>query len=269
MTNNTKEIDTSAHWESCMDAIIEQEKSRLENLVRLVDISSERTPFDDTRNQGKLRRWIFAEPLGHKFYLDTPAGIESLRDPANEYVNAMRMAVNRLKDDLIIDALGGGVFTGKKGTSTVALPSAQAIPHNNQGFTFQKMKDAVRLLELPESDDEQFGVSIAWAYKQEHAFIDMPQTRSVDYNTERITMSSQVTEFPLVHFMRTNRLPINDNIRDCYVWRQDAIKFGFKKHTNARVSENSDGMVTASAEIMMGAVRMNENNVVKIECLEK
>ena len=49
-------------------------------------------------------------------------------------------------DDSIIAALGGTASTGKDGSTSTALPSAQKIVHGSAGLTIAKLVSAKRYL---------------------------------------------------------------------------------------------------------------------------
>ena len=94
---------------------------------------------------------------------------------------------------------------------------------------------------------------------------------SADFNTVKALVQGEVDTFMGFKFIMTNRLSIDSNdIRSCFAWAEDGITLGIGKDISARIDERADkGYATQVYYCMsIGAVRMEENKVVKIFCDE-
>ena len=107
-------------------------------------------------------RWVIPTAYQKATWIDEDDSVllGSLPDPQNIIAMNHAIAVNRLKDQLIINAALGTNYTGAQATTATALPSSQQIgvqfPGNtNTGMTLAKLLEAVYVLDandVPEND---------------------------------------------------------------------------------------------------------------------
>src|SRR5688572_795905 len=120
------------------------------------------TPHD--RRRVNLRDFDWAD------LIDNKDKIRMLADPTSSYVMNAVMAMNRAKDDVIIEAAFGTAYTGKTGSTQVTFPSASEIAVNyvesgavaNSNLTIGKLRRARYLLDKAEATTEgEFDLYIA------------------------------------------------------------------------------------------------------------
>ena len=123
-------------------------------------------------------------------------------DPTNTKVQSMKTALARLQDRRIFEAIVGTAYTGRNGTGTVALPSAQKIAVNshkynsggtgNAPLSVSKVYEAKVMLDQAEMDGERWMIAesdqIAWLLQDE-------KLASADYNTVKALVRGEIDEW--------------------------------------------------------------------------
>lgn len=201
--------------------------------------------------------------------IDDPDKVRLLIDPQGPYVRNARMAANRTIDDVVITAFDAaavaGDVSGKETTSTVALPAGQQIAEANTGLTLGKIVQAHEILngsDVP-TEDRWFAISPA-------ALTDIlndTTITSADYNSMRLLMTGQISQFMGFNWILSTRLPVDANdIRFCFAWHKRSMVLGLGKDVIARVSERADKSYSVQAFVGMtiGAVRVEEEGVVQV-----
>src|SRR3990167_2959285 len=104
------------------------EQVAAKSLSRVTIRHAEQVPTDpDLR-----RRWITLFAYNDATLFDTQDGLKSLLDPRNGFNKSLIMGANRVKDDLINEAVSATAYIGKDGTSTQAI--TETIAHASLGL---------------------------------------------------------------------------------------------------------------------------------------
>lgn len=203
--------------------------------------------------------------------LDDQDKIRMLVDPTSDYVAAMVSSLNRAKDDVIISALGGNA---RASTGNIALPSAQKIVHGGTGLTKTKLITTRKLFRAAEADDEA-GEELYLAYGSEQLEDLLADTTltSMEYNTVLSMMSGTIPKGQkLFGFtpVPSERLPKASTTRSCYAWCKSGVTLGVGQNIVTRVGEDpGKGFnVRVYAKMSLGAVRVEEEKVVEVQCTE-
>ena len=164
--------------------LVQQQGSRLRNAVRLEtgkvgeEVFMERigstnaqevtsrhadSPLIDTPHD---RRRVVPKSYDWGDMVDNSDKLRMLIDPASPYAVNAAYAMGRAMDDLIISEALGTAYTGKSGSTSQTLPSAQkvAVAFNtydsgsgDRGLTIGKLIEARRILGAGEADDYDMG----------------------------------------------------------------------------------------------------------------
>lgn len=203
--------------------------------------------------------------------IDDQDKIRLLTDPTSDYVKAMVNSLNRAKDDVIIAAFGGNA---RASTGNIALPSGQKIVHGSAGLTKAKLITARKLFRAAEADDEA-GEELFLAYGSEQLedLLNDTTLTNTEYNTVLSMMSGT---FPagakLFGFTPkpSERLPKSGTTRSCYAWAKSGTALGVGAEVKSRVGEDpGKGFnVRIYAKMSIGAVRVEEEKVVEVQCTE-
>ena len=225
-------------------------------------------------------RWVI--PLGFQkaTWIDEDDHIllGSLPDPQSIIVLNHGIAVNRLKDQLLINAALGVNFTGTQGPTTATpLPAAQQVgvqfkgSGSNTGLTLAKILQALYLLDsndVPESDR----VMVYAAKQLYNLLLNVDQVDSVLYNDVRALMKGRLDEFAGFRFIRTQLLPTvgTPAVRSCIAYQKKFLLLGIGKDSTTKIDilPTQSHAIQVRTTYLAGATRMEEAGVVQIACDE-
>lgn len=272
-------------FKSTIEHLVQQQQSRLRPAVR-VEFQKGKTAFYD--QLGKVTAQKRTTRHGDTPRIDTPHKrravslvdyevadlidrqdmVRTLNDPSNPYVQAFVASLNRTMDDVLIEAALGDAYTGENGDTAVALPTAQKIVADSEGFTLAKLKKALKILKTNEADEDE--LYVVWTYAQEEEFLGENQVASVDYNTQRVLVDGSVDAFLGFKFIRVERLPITSTTRSCFAFAKSGLLLALGEDVNARITERDDKSYATQvyASMSVGATRMQEEKIVQIDCDE-
>jgi len=186
------------------------------------------------------------------------------------YLDALKFAAQRKKDEIIISALGGSAYEGKDGTTVVALPSAQKIVSSSAALTLTKLLTGKEILDGADVDEDMARYCVVTA-KQITNLLNLTEVKNADYNTVKALAEGKIDTFLGFKFIRTQKLLLNaSSERLCYIYTEKAIGIATNKDIKTRVGENPDKSFAAVAyiELDMGATRVEDKEVVEIACTE-
>jgi hypothetical protein len=229
--------------------------------------------------------------------IDKMDRVRLLINPDDAYVQAAVMSLGRQKDDQIISAALGNAYSGKTGSTSVALPSSQKIAAHD-GSTTTGVNLNVRTLRAvaalfdANDVDESISKKFAFTSSQKSALLGETEVSSGDYNTIRALVRGEVNSFMGFEFIRTERLPRSaSNVtynkdtgavgsgtgtitaaqsRRCIAWAEDGLIFATAKDINARIAERADKRFGTQIYVSQscGATRIEEVKVVEVICAE-
>ena len=246
-------------------------------------------------NTPHTRRAVDLEEADYSDLIDKMDRVKLLINPDDAYVKAAVMGINRYKDDVFIAAAMGNSRSGKKGTVNVPLPASQKVgATNGTASSGLNVFTLTIILEKFDSNDidESIPKYIAYSGKQKQNMLNETQVTSADYNSVRALVQGEIDTFMGFKFIRTERLPItassntvfdaatgaftggSDTIaagaRRCLAWAEDGMIFATGIDLMVRVDELPGKRYSTQvyAAHQVGSVRMEEEKVVEIHCLE-
>jgi hypothetical protein len=225
------------------------------------------TPLND---QAHSTRFVDLYDYEDGDMIDDQDKIRLLTDPSSDYVKAMVSALNRKKDDVIISALGGSARSAA--STTVALPAGQSIAVGGTGLTKAKIIQAKKIFRTNEADEEA----------GEELFMLYSATALSDVlNDATITTADQTTIAMLQNgtmkgkwmgftWIPTERCPKVSTTRSLYAFAKSGVVLGIGADVRAELGKDpSKGFNwRAYAKMSLGSVRIEEEKVVKIDCVE-
>lgn len=226
-------------------------------------------------------RWCTALMFEARDFIDRFDKLKVLNDPTNAYTSVQAAAAARRADKLIVDAAVGNAYEGDHGADIVVLPPEQIIAHGNAGFTIDKLEEAIEKLKSSNGLDYGDSIHCFWTAKQEHQLINATEVKSSDFNNDKVMVDGELKNFFKVNFRRLEdfkgdaagrMLPVYTDgggaiVRRCVLWARSGIKYGTWKPPEGRVEWNVERSAwQISTDMASGAIRMEDNKVVVIEC---
>jgi len=224
------------------------------------------------------RRWVTARDFHIRDFIDEFDKLQVLTDPTNGYSQAFAAASARQFDKTVIDAILGTAYTGEEGTTAVTLPAGQTVAAGGNGFTYDKLRQAVRVLKTNNAVMPGDEIHCFWTARQEEEFIDTQEVKSSDFNTRKVLVDGGVDEFYRVAFHLIEdvedtddgrMLPKSGTTRSCPLFCKSGVLVGERKPAYGRIAwldERETWQV--SAGLSVGATRLQEKNVVRIDVVE-
>lgn len=221
-------------------------------------------------------RWVRPRPYDKTTWIDEHDSIMlgSLPDPQSPTARNHAIAVDRLKDILLINAALGTNYTGAQGTTATTLPSAQQVAVNlgggaNTGMTLAKLISASYIMDSNDVDDND-RVLVYAAKQLNNLLTNVDQINNSLYNEVKALFAGKVDQFMGFKFIRTQLLPSTSNVRSCIAYQKEFLLMGIGADQMTRIDilpENSHA-VQVRTVFLADATRMEEAGVVQISCDE-
>ena len=225
------------------------------------------TPRVDTPHS---RRAVTMATFEWADLIDQADKVRMLIDPTSSYSMSAVMAMNRSRDDVMIEAALGTARTGKTGSTNVVLPSSQKIVANATGLTIDKLREASEIINANDVDPD-IRRYLAFSARQLTNLLATTEVTSSDFNTVKALVEGKVNEFMGFTFVRTERLTLDGNgHRQVIAWASDGLLMANGSNNITRITERADK--SYSVQVFrsedFGATRMEEDKVVEIACVE-
>ena len=228
------------------------------------------SPYIETPHQ---RRQCVLRDFDWGDFVDQEDKIRTLNDPTNPYVVAAAMSMGRKMDEIIIEAFEATVNTGETGSDPIAFGSAgtTTIAHDTKGLPFETLAEAKPTLDGAEASEND-ELIIVVSSDQLYDMMQEPEITSSDYQTVKALVKGEIDTILGFKVVRVNAslLPKVSTERSCYAYAKNKMLLALGSDIKARITEREDkGYSTyAFTSMSIGAVRMQGEGVVKIECRE-
>ena len=210
--------------------------------------------------------------------IDRPDRIRLLIDPTSPYAQNASFALGRKMDEIILEAFFGTVFTGKTGSSSVTFPAGQQIAHNyvesganaNSGLTVAKLRKAKQMLDAAETDPGEARYIICTA-KQITDLLQTTEVTSADFNTVRALVQGDVNSYMGFEFIRTELVNTDgSSYRRVPAYTKSGLLMAVGMDVNVDIGPRRDkrNSTQVYCSASFGAIRMEEEKVVEIKCVE-
>lgn len=237
------------------------------------------TPQSDTPHK---RRNLRLETYHWADLIDNDDKVRMLIDPTSDYANAAAWAMGRAIDEAIVTAAFGTAYTGETGATSVTLPDTQVIDGScTTKFTFDKLREVKRMFDQCDAPSE--GRVIVLSAQQLDDLLSETKVTSADYASAKALVRGELDTFMGFKFVQLNAknsagsLILPDVMssetkvgRSCLAFQADGIKLGIGQDIVGKITERDDKCFATQVyyEMSIGAVRMQEELVVKINCKE-
>lgn len=223
------------------------------------------TPLVSTphsRRRASLEDWEWAD------LIDKQDEIRTLLELTSPYAQNAAFAMNRTVDNLIITALGAAAVNVAADDTTSTTAVANTIVHGSVGLTVDKIRQAGRVLDLGDvQEDGRYFV--ASPYGKEDLLATTEATSS-DFMSVHNLVNGSLKTFYGFEFIWMNGLPVASTTRTCYAFQKNGMALAIGKDIMQRVSERHDKSYATQIYfcLTMGAIRVEEARVVPVEITE-
>ena len=237
------------------------------------------TPRFDTPHK---RRRLTLDTYHWADLIDNDDKVRMLIDPTSDYANAAAWAMGRAIDEAIVTAAFGTAYAGESGGTAVSLPADQIIDSACASkFTFDKLREIKRLFDKSDAPSE--GRVIVLSAQQLDDLLSETKVTSSDYASAKALVQGELDNFMGFKFIQLNAKDANGDLilpdvvsnnsvigRSCLAFQTDGIKLGIGQDIVGKITERDDKCFATQVyyEMAIGAVRMQEELVVKVNCKE-
>jgi len=221
--------------------------------------------------------------------IDNPDRLRTLIDPASAYSVNAAMAMGRAMDDEIIAAIDGTAYAGKTGGTPANLAAGQIISPEDNGFavdgettntnqplTVGKLIDARKRLGSADADDYDVNgnsnLFLVVNAAQLGYLLTSTKVNSADFNQVRALVAGDLNQYMGFNIIRTERIGTEtDNNITCdkvLAFHRRGVGLCIWEDIVARVTERPDKRFSQYIyyRMTLGAVRLEEERVIKINC---
>ncbi len=215
------------------------------------------------------QRWVNPRDFALSLPIAKQDEIRMLVNPTSPYLEVIRAAYARMRDNLFIGAATGVAKVGPyEDTVDVSFPAGQVID-GTDGLTIDKLIDAKEKL-IAAGNDPDEPRFFACSEKQLSDLLKNTKVQSADYNTVRALVKGEVDTFVGFKFISSERLNKTDTKRNCLAWVKTGMHTGtwdtFTIRTDVRTDKNY--VVQLYARASVGVTRTDEKKVVQVNCVE-
>lgn len=226
-----------------------------------------RNPQTPSSDPALARRMAIMLDYHDNVLLDRADDLKIISDPKSSYTIAAGKSIGRQIDDRIISALGGDAKTGETGSTTTSLPAAQKIANGSSGLTFAKVRQASRILN--DNNVEQEDRVFVTSPQGIEDLLGVTEATSADYNTLRAIMDGNFHGKTWMGFewKMSTRLDVASNIRECFAFHKYGVCAGLPSAPYVRTDERSDLSYSWQVyyELNIGTTRLEEERVVQVD----
>ena len=255
-----------------------------------------KTPSMEASTQ---RRWISTTPWHQSVPFDKDDDLSMIIDPMSDFQIGLLRAVNRMKDDIILAAMDATVTSGRRNNSSSITWASQSgnvkytessggrtIPHDcsqgncsssDTGMTVEKAELILEYFAKNEVD-ESIPIFCAINPRQATNLFGQEEYVRIDFNDNKPLASGRLLKnWHGINWIISNKITIgssndvdgNTDVYECWAWAQDGIILGVQDALTTRISELPEQSYDQQVYVYMnmGAMRMDEDKVLKIECV--
>ena len=220
------------------------------------------------------QRWVVTEkvmvPVAPALDEWDESLLDEITSPGSDIINAITYGYNRIKEKKIVAAIESAVSIGANApTSTEAFPTANIIAHGNNGLTFAKVAQIVRLAREQDVNPAELTWVIS-AKDEENLIVNVAEVRSKDYTKVAPIEGGSVVGSRWMGFtwIVSNQLTTNttDHTVNSLVYGKQAIRFNFGSRKSAiETRPDRNGAIQFRSSARMGGARAQDKGVFIVE----
>jgi len=215
------------------------------------------TPIMNTPHS---RRAVSMTDCEYGDLIDKVDRLRMLIDPQGPYTMAAVNAIGRKTDDKIIAAMLGNAYSGKDGTTAVALPASQKIAAFDGVTTTGvglNVKTLIAVAKKFEDNDVDDSLARYFAYTsyQKQDLLNQTEVTNADYASVKAAGTGTITAA---------------KSRRCFAWCEDGLVLAEGIDPFVRIAERTDKRFSMQVYVAAsnGAGRLEEEKVVEVDCSE-
>lgn len=291
--------------------LAQRKKSKLEQVARTKNFKANEATFEflgslevseitsrhaDTviSEREHTRRWIGSRDFSLAELYDWTDDYRTLVSLSSEYVRAHAFAVNRKKDDLIVEALTGDSKSDRTGSTTVSWSPTQydgtnwTSVSNNQlyidhdydelgqlsstgtGMSLVKIRAAKRILKMRDVDEDQPWFLVMSPAQEQDLMAD-PNLTTSDRMSLKAYMNGEMPSFYGFQFISTTALVDGSHgFKECYALTKNAMGFCMNEKMESIMERRPDKNyhLQVYTKFAANATRLDEREMVQIRCEE-
>jgi len=236
------------------------------------------TPQIDTPHS---RRRVSLDDYEWADLIDNQDKVRMLISPESDYAMAGSNALGRTMDDVILEAATGNSTSmdASDSSSSIALPAGQTVDEDfgtgsDTNLTLEKIIEAKRILDANDVDpaDRRYLVHNSSALAN---LLNDSTITSSDFNTIKALVNGELNSYVGFEFVRSERLRGTADGTDadpvqCVAYAKSGLGLAMGEDIKVRISERDDKSYATQvyASMTIGAVRVEEEKVVKVECVQ-
>jgi len=250
------------------------------------------TTYQDTphsRRRVTLEDYFFAD------LVDKEDKLRIIQNPESEYAIAAANALGRAMDDVIITAALGSAYSGKTGSTAVALPNAQKIAcHDASGIAGNDLNVRTLRAVKKKFSENEVGDSqlyLACSAEQIDSLLGETEVTSSDFAAVKALVNGDVDTFMGFKFIRTERLPVTtaattyninngsvgagtgtaaSGARRAFAFQKEGLILAMAQDMVTKIEQlpQKHYATQVYASMGLGATRLEEEKVVEIICVE-
>jgi len=205
--------------------------------------------------------------------LDRGDELRTLSDPRSAYTIAAARALGRRIDLQIIAALEGTAYYGETGSSSITLgtDAISGISHiagTPATLTFARVLHTKRILDQEDVEmEDRFFVCNPIAMED---LLATDQATSSDYNAIKALVRGEIDTWMGFKWIRTNQLTASGTQTTCLAYQRYGLCLAMASQPIVRTDERTDLSYSWQVyyEVNIGAVRLEEARVVKVDVIE-
>lgn len=263
------------------------EKAQVVNFIGPVEFVERDTAYADTKlvELEHTQRWIVGKEYDCAVLVDRLDTLKMIYDPTNPYVERFREAAARKQDEIIMQAFQANAKTGKDGTTSTPIKTANSVAHGQLGLTVAKLRALKKLIKKRHIDTRMVKPYIAVSAEEVDDLLGEVAVGSSDYNAVKPLVDGEVSSF-----MGFNFIPYEDSgdnlkgksipraateggyvVRQCPVWVMDGMQHGSWESLVITISNRPDknNIKQIHGTLTEGATRLDEDKVFVVECSER
>lgn len=223
------------------------------------------------------KRWVQPRDYEWGSLIDNEDKLRMIIDPTSPYTQAGAAAMNRKKDEIILEAIFGTNYTGEDGTSQETLGTVGSGTYDvgvntggtASGLNVAKLQAALRMLMTFNKGELGETPSAAISSYEHDLLLKEMQIVNRDYgSTQGVLENGSVKRFMGFNFVITELLTVTSGNRLIPAWLKSGMHLGMWNDLTAKVSERADKSYAWQVYLAMtlGATRTQLGKVIRINC---
>ena len=228
------------------------------------------TVYNDTP---QAARWLHPRTFSTADLIDNEDKLKMLIEATPAYAESQVYAIGRKIDEIIVNAALGTAYTGENGSTTESFSATYQIAAGGTGLTFDKVRDARRLLMKANWDSANDPLIGLVASQQFDDLMGMTQYTNADYNGSRAVL----TEAGLVRWMGIEWVGVSDDImplatstRSCIVMARSGLCLGMWDDVSTKIDvlPTKRYATQVFTSVTANATRVENGRIIEIQCAE-